>query len=134
MGSKNNNFDIIYNRLLGLGIRSQSQLADLLGISSASVWKAKKENRFPKKWISILCQAYTVTPEWLLGTDTKPSEASQSTDKDRIIALLDTNCKRLEKEVESLRKEIVSLKQSLDVPALEKKKPLFNQTRNQQRL
>lgn len=68
MHSKNNIFDDIYTRLLGLGIQSQVELAKLLGITSTSVWTAKKNNRFPKKWISIIAKKYNVTPEWLLGT------------------------------------------------------------------
>ena len=69
MAKGNSVFDKIFNRLLGLGIQTQKDLAHILGISSASVWKARRENRFPKKWVSILCQFYDKSPEWILGME-----------------------------------------------------------------
>jgi len=67
------NFDGPFIRLLGLGLESQKQLASIVGVSQAVVSHAKKENRFPEKWVSKLCRRFDVTPEWLLWKEPKVS-------------------------------------------------------------
>ena len=81
MANENKVFDEIYNRLLGLGIQSQTELARLLGVSNAAVGKAKQRNSFPDRWVSVISTRYGVTPEWILGIETRalPSTLNSGT-------------------------------------------------------
>lgn len=102
MRSEFNVFDQAFNRLLELGIQSQTELASILGISSASVWNAKNENRFPKKWVSILCRIYDISPERLLGN--KPQDGGP-----------DLSLQLAEKKIKTLTKRINILEEKLDI-------------------
>ena len=113
MAKKNNIFDQIFNRLLGLGIQSQKDLAGILGISSTSIWNAKKENRFPKKWVSILSRIYNKSPEWILGKqEVPPIQIETGLIKSLIgdVVELKNQINYLEGTVSLLREEIDAIK------------------------
>lgn len=135
MASEKNTFDKIFNRLLGLGIQSQKDLADILGISSASVWKAKKEGRFPIKWVSILCQKYNKPPEWILGEqDIPPAQTETSLIKSLIEDILKLKNKlgSIEETTSLLREEMDALRAREDVPFARKAKKNGTNYSNQQ--
>jgi phage repressor protein C with HTH and peptisase S24 domain len=53
------------------GIRSQSELARVLGIGRQAVTDAKKRSHIPADWYLYLCRKYGLNPQWLesgLGT------------------------------------------------------------------
>lgn len=113
MDNKNKIFDEIFNRLLGLGIQSQKELASVLDVSSTSIWNAKKENRFPKKWVSILSQLYNKSPEWILGLEEgPPAQLEVSLVKSLIADMVELKVQinYLEGTVSLLRKEVDMVK------------------------
>jgi len=114
MKNRNNVFNEIFTRLLGLGIQSQKDLADKLKVSTSSVNGAKKRGSFPKKWISILCQLYGKSPEWLLGNETQPDPTFGNQDKDEIISLLKEQAETLKKEKALLEEENIILRKERD--------------------
>lgn len=48
------------------GCRTQSQLADLLGIRQSSISDAKKRGAVPAEWLVKLLRLKKVNPEWIL--------------------------------------------------------------------
>ena len=125
MAQKNNIFDEVFNRLLGLGIQSQKGLAGILGISSATVWKAKNENRFPKKWVSILCQIYNKSPGWFFGEqDAALPQLEISLVKSLMEDILElkNQLNYMEGTIRLLRGEVDALKAHKDIPLPKTKK------------
>lgn len=47
------------------GIRSQSELARVLGIGRQAVTDAKKRSHIPADWYLYLCRKYGLNPQWL---------------------------------------------------------------------
>lgn len=109
MLNKKNVFNETFNRLLGLGIQNQKQLAEILGISTSSINGAKQRGVFPKKWVSILCECYEKSPNWIMGTETPPDQISGTRDKNEIIQLLKENS-LLKDKVQRLEEEVSFLK------------------------
>lgn len=48
-----------------LGIASQQELANILGVNRSAVTQAKQRDAVPDKWLHILARTYGLQPEWL---------------------------------------------------------------------
>ncbi|MCK4784638.1 MAG: hypothetical protein KAV87_12870 [Desulfobacteraceae bacterium] len=109
MTPKNNKFDEIFNRLLSLGIKTQKELGELLGLNPTTINGARKRGTFPKKWVSILCQLYDVTPEWILGIQTEVPRREISPEMNLITSLA-RDVEFLSGKINSLQRELNQLK------------------------
>lgn len=62
------NFEEIIKRAnLALGIKSQKQLAEALGIRPPGITDAKTRGAFPSDWVVKISTGYGVNPVWLLN-------------------------------------------------------------------
>ena len=50
---------------MACGAKTQKQLADILGISQASVSEAYKRRMLPSRWLLVLMEKYGVNPLWI---------------------------------------------------------------------
>jgi phage repressor protein C with HTH and peptisase S24 domain len=58
--------DAVLSRIMtSTGIRSQSELARVLGIGRQAVTDAKKRSHIPADWYLYLCRKYGLNPQWL---------------------------------------------------------------------
>jgi phage repressor protein C with HTH and peptisase S24 domain len=48
-----------------LGLKTQSALADVLGVRRAAISDAKRQGKIPSEWLLKLCRAYGLNPYWL---------------------------------------------------------------------
>jgi len=81
--ARTENFDDAYARIReALGIRTQMQLAELLGIRQSSISDAKRRESIPSDWLMTLAIDHGLHPVWMLtGKGGKYMVASdQSTD------------------------------------------------------
>lgn len=61
-----NAFEMFYNRVCqALGIRSQQDLARMLGVNRSAITQAKQRDAVPDKWILKLTREYGLDPAWL---------------------------------------------------------------------
>ncbi len=51
--------------MIATGIKSQSELARVLGIGRQAVTDAKKRSHIPADWYLYLCRKYGLNPQWL---------------------------------------------------------------------
>ena len=51
---------------IAAGCRTQSELADMLGIRQSSISDAKKRQAIPAEWLVKLLRLKGVSPEWIL--------------------------------------------------------------------
>ncbi|MFZ5813231.1 MAG: LexA family transcriptional regulator [Thermodesulfobacteriota bacterium] len=64
MGSE---FDAFYHRAeSACGVKSQSELASLLGVHRSAVTQAKNKGSVPRSWVLTLARQFGADPEWLL--------------------------------------------------------------------
>ena len=49
------------------GTRTQSELAEVLGVRQASIADAKRRGSIPAEWLLTLLRKLRVNPEWVLG-------------------------------------------------------------------
>ncbi len=62
------NFDAFMRRVeKGARIRSQNQLAGVLGIHRSAVTQAKRRNAVPRQWAYRLAETFGLDANWLLG-------------------------------------------------------------------
>ena len=66
MPTKNKDFDEVFSRLKGIGIKTQQQIADIVGITQSAVADAKKRGSFPKAWAVDIGKACTRSIDWIL--------------------------------------------------------------------
>lgn len=58
-------FEAVYARMLfAAGVRTQSELAEVLGLRQASISEAKKRKSIPSQWCMRLYDAYGVRVDW----------------------------------------------------------------------
>ncbi|MBI4803889.1 MAG: helix-turn-helix transcriptional regulator [Desulfovibrio sp.] len=58
--------DVILSRIMtATNIRSQSELARVLGIGRQAITDAKKRSHIPADWYLYLCRNYGLNPQWL---------------------------------------------------------------------
>jgi len=71
-------FDAFFHRAQsGCGVRSQSELAGLLGLHRSAVTQAKHKDSVPKAWALTLSRLFGVDPQWLLtGKGAKGASAA----------------------------------------------------------
>ncbi len=78
-----NAFDVQMERIkLITGKRTQVELAAFLGIRQSAVSDAKRREKIPSDWLSILMRAKNVHPEWIL-TGNGPCFVSLPTEPER---------------------------------------------------
>ena len=75
-------FQDSYNRILqSTGLRTQTEVAALLGVKQSSVSEAKRRDRIPNPWLMTLFSRRGLNPSWIRtgegpqyveGTDTPP--------------------------------------------------------------
>jgi phage repressor protein C with HTH and peptisase S24 domain len=66
-------FDVFYEKTRqGLDIRSQSELAAILGVHRSAVTQAKRKNTVPDAWLVKLGRHFDVDPGWLASTGSGP--------------------------------------------------------------
>ena len=75
-------FQDSYNRILqSTGLRTQTEVAALLGVKQSSVSEAKRRGRIPNPWLMTLFSKKGLNPSWIRtgegpqyveGTDTPP--------------------------------------------------------------
>lgn len=66
-------FDVFYEKARqGLGIRSQSELAAILGVHRSAVTQAKRKNTVPDAWLLKLGRHFEFDPDWLISTRSGP--------------------------------------------------------------
>lgn len=59
-------FDLVYARMLFVaGRRTQSELADILGLRQGSISEAKKRGYVPMQWFVRVADAFNVEIDWL---------------------------------------------------------------------
>lgn len=59
-------FQSAYQRILeATGLRTQTEVADLLGIAQSSVSDAKRRKSIPAQWFLILFDKYALNPTWV---------------------------------------------------------------------
>lgn len=56
---------IIERMMDALGLKTQSALADVLGVRRAAVSDAKRQGRIPSEWLLKLCRSHGLNPYWL---------------------------------------------------------------------
>lgn len=66
MDNENKDFLTVFARLNQLGIKTQAQLSEKLGITQSAVADAKKRGFFPQGWAIKLSRTYTRPVEWIL--------------------------------------------------------------------
>lgn len=103
MDSENNQFEKSFTRLLGLGIQTYTQLAQILDIRPSSIHKAKRNKRFPKNWISKLSEIYDKSPEWIKG---ELEEAPQDLMNSNLVNTLLKDMSAIRAELSCLRERI----------------------------
>ncbi|MFO8049394.1 MAG: S24 family peptidase [Desulfosudaceae bacterium] len=68
-----NSFNAFYEKITShLGIRSQSDLADRLGLHRSAVTQAKRHGSVPDSWILNLAEQYHLDPFWLKQATGRP--------------------------------------------------------------
>ncbi len=98
------NFLEVLFRLQELGIKNQSQLSRVLGISPGGVSDAKKRGNFPKGWAVKLAQKYSKSVDWVLCMEQSRQEISQeNTYRDENMRLMRTIIKQNEDMAEQKR-------------------------------
>jgi len=112
MNSKTNYFDDVFFRLLGLGIRNQRELADILTLSQGTISDAKKRGVFPKKWVSILSQLYDKSPEWILGIEEESSLVQMEVS---LVKSLVTDIAELKNQLSYMEGTISLLREEVDI-------------------
>jgi phage repressor protein C with HTH and peptisase S24 domain len=56
----------VIERIKGaLGLRTQSALAEILGVRRAAVSDAKRQDRIPSEWLLKLCRSHGLNPYWV---------------------------------------------------------------------
>jgi len=66
------NFSEVWERIKKeTGIKNQTQLSELIGITQPSISQKKKENEFPIWWAYIIAKEYQLSTDWLF-TGEKP--------------------------------------------------------------
>jgi phage repressor protein C with HTH and peptisase S24 domain len=61
-------FDIFYERVAqATGVRTLSELADLLGVNRSAVTQARKKDSVPATWLLHLYRRKGLNPDWLEG-------------------------------------------------------------------
>ncbi|MDL2313500.1 helix-turn-helix domain-containing protein [Desulfovibrio sp. OttesenSCG-928-C14] len=59
-------FDEFYSRACeACGVKTQMDLASVLGINRSAITQAKKRDAVPEKWLLILSRKFAVSPDWL---------------------------------------------------------------------
>jgi phage repressor protein C with HTH and peptisase S24 domain len=59
-------FERFLSRICGVtGIRSQAELAGLLGVDRSAVTQAKKKDLVPEKWVLKLFRTFGLNPDWI---------------------------------------------------------------------
>lgn len=76
----NHEFDAFFQRAQSAcGIRSQSELANLLGLHRSAVTQAKNKGGVPTAWALTLSRLFGTDPQWLLtGQTLQPGQSGQS--------------------------------------------------------
>jgi phage repressor protein C with HTH and peptisase S24 domain len=70
-----NRFDAFFERVTtATQIRSQTELAAVLGINRSAITQAKKKDTIPANWILGLSRKFGLNPEWLEGGTGDPRE------------------------------------------------------------
>ncbi len=72
-----NEFEKFYDRVChALGIRSQQELARMLGVNRSAITQAKQRDAVPDKWILRLTREYGLDPAWLEQGDVGTARSS----------------------------------------------------------
>ncbi|MDD2391111.1 MAG: S24 family peptidase [Desulfobacterales bacterium] len=59
-------FDLFIQRVFdATGIRSQNELASVLGVNRSAITQARKKNSVPDKWVLKLFRKYGLNPDWI---------------------------------------------------------------------
>lgn len=67
-----NDFDLFLKRLVDItAIKSQSDLANALGVHRSAITQAKRKNSIPEKWILKLARMFDLNPIWLQSGEGK---------------------------------------------------------------
>lgn len=80
--------DILRRIMFATGMKTQTQLADKLGVRRAAITDAKRRKAVPAEWFLKLCRMYQLNPVWLesglgpmyVGKDTHGGEAPAKDD------------------------------------------------------
>ena len=66
MNKAESKFDRFFTRISNAtGIRSQTQLASILGVNRSAITQAKKNRSLPPAWILLLSRKFGLNPEWI---------------------------------------------------------------------
>jgi hypothetical protein len=112
-------FDEVFARLGILGIKTQKDLADALGITQAAIADAKKRGTFPKGWAFEISKAYTRPVEWVLTGQGKES-GDKTPRGNPSPSNPDKGLKEMFREIIDSQKEVIAL-QKEKISALEEK-------------
>ncbi len=64
------NFQTFFERVSGtLGVKSLSELADILCVNRSSITQARKKNSVPANWLLTLFRSHGLNPDWLESGD-----------------------------------------------------------------
>ncbi len=61
----------VFSRLENLGITTQQDLGESLGITQSAVSDAKKRGRFPRRWAEKLSKKFNISLDFLLSGEYK---------------------------------------------------------------
>lgn len=68
-------FESFFSRVSeATGIRSQTELASVLGINRSAITQAKKKGTVPAKWVLLLSRKFGLNPDWLERGAGEPAE------------------------------------------------------------
>ena len=66
----NKNFQTFFDRVSGaLGVKSLSELAEILRVNRSSITQARKKDSVPANWLLALFRSHGLNPDWLEGKD-----------------------------------------------------------------
>lgn len=89
MKPKNNNFQLVFDRLAKLGIHTQSELAKILNKKTSTISDAKRRGTFPKGYAEKLAQLYDKDINWFWGiTEDNSSEIEQEVSQADLLEII----------------------------------------------
>lgn len=74
---KINDFEAFFRRVQNLGIKNQTELADVLKVTPGAITEGKRKGTFPGIWAVKISKKYKIDMDWVFGVEIKESQESK---------------------------------------------------------